>query len=1131
MRIMVLVLYITLSMLSSFLRGPLLLPLLRLAPASWHFTNLIFPSGFLLKYREMIANAPAPALSHRVTASFSFDETSVPAVARLALDALKSVKQARSDSQKKNQQNKERAALKSFMRCISEKLENSSYETVTEFARDVLEQMRSVEKFKDVLDDSSSILKSVVRPKLRALFKKLSSSVSRHTAATADAVQSYIAMIRNFTFEDLVTSTFRMVVNGELQWSHQSKSEHAPCSAMPASKLSQFCKLISNMAMAGALKSSDNHSSSLIQLTRLCDALSSLGLCCRTATFCGPNMRIISVPARVIEAFAPYSAWSAPPILQVPSDRLSSQMTLLEQLQKIRALFPANCGAITDMVQQTDARIANLEELLSLWARFVSGNLLESSSDFSKFLLLLVEHGIETPMAPCHPVLGVGWATLNGQRISPASGMCYTAVATTDIAQSVDSVASKTHMPSSLVRQSIEILAKLGFIQTNDGTTYTAVSTQKVVEKDQSPKAKDDDLQPSKQLDATAFTKSSVGQAFEMEQSLCLECSWTLNPEVYVRICFEVFKVLLGSMNALNEWSVIYSVGCSFSTSQVADVLNDLHHRGIISKENGLISLAAKDSQSTSSTDAALAQPVFVMPSNPCFPSSRLQWTLFCIDKATSRSADSNNDIKLQHRYAQNGMMYPIKVPLSLLKTSSVSFSLRSASMVKIQPEGHDRLNWCIELDSAAVKIMSLSGNFKTKTFCGPLFNAETFSDFWFSWDATKLVFGRGRVAGSGAVLKISLQESTAPTVSGLFLNAKVMMNDPTTDWIFRSTPQELPGITRGGCRNMSLQLPAAGIRSYSTCVLRAIEDVTGGPNSGYPFIELSAEYARSQGCAATTLLRRMMCPVSATPTPSAQADSNEDCTFCWGPSIVVFPCCLTKMCGACLLNIYVKKDDLMLKVGATPVAKDDLVAENGSVSFGQAAALLEKQAPKSADTPQLKCPNISCQGTITSSSFWKQFKRQLQLSLAEDDSECADTAESIDARFVSNAIKSLCASSASSAPFAICGRSLPNSDAVCGTYHVADSVSSQVHCTVCGARQSIGQMKLSLNLFESSDAGRSTLPSSFDSLGYPNITPAKLAQWFSPELHHKFSCETAKTESMVLDQEMLATGVLCSRR
>ena len=278
------------------------------------------------------------------------------------------------------------------------------------------------------------------------------------------------------------------------------------------------------------------------------------------------------------------------------------------------------------------------------------------------------------------------------------------------------------------------------------------------------------------------------------------------------------------------------------------------------------------------------------------------------------------------------------------------------------------------------------------------------------------------------------------------------------------------------------------------------------------------------------TLLRRMMCPVSATPTPSAQLESGEECTICWAPSTVVFPCCATKMCGKCLLNYYVNKDDVMLKVGATPVAKvedDEAKAEGASLSFGQAAEALENRKPiATVNAPQLKCPNLSCHGTIASSNFWKHFKLQLQLALVSDDSHDEDTAESIDARFVSNAIKSLCSPSAAKAPFAICGRFLPDSDAICGTHHIADSDSCEVHCSTCGGIQSIGEMKLALAVSEYSDVSPSAA-SSFDSLGYPNISPSKLLQWFSKELHDKFSGEKAKSELLVLDADMLGSGLL----
>jgi hypothetical protein len=46
-----------------------------------------------------------------------------------------------------------------------------------------------------------------------------------------------------------------------------------------------------------------------------------------------------------------------------------------------------------------------------------------------------------------------------------------------------------------------------------------------------------------------------------------------------------------------------------------------------------------------------------------------------------------------------------------------------------------------------------------------------------------------------------------------------------------------------------------------------------------------------------------------------------------------------------------------------------------------------------------------------------------------------------------------------------------------------------------------------------------------FDCLGYPNISPAKLSQWFSKQLHDKFHGEKLKSEVLQLDEEMLKSG------
>jgi hypothetical protein len=818
-----------------------------------------------------------------------------------------------------------------------------------------------------------------------------------------------------------------------------------------------------------------------------------------------------------------YAAWSAPPILQVPGDSLSSQALLLDQLRRIRAQFPDNCDPIADLVEQTDRRIANLDELVGLWARFVRGEVFESSPEFHRLLLLLVHHGIEAPMAPCLPILGVGWASLDGHRFSVASAICFAAIAASEAAATVDSVVSKTRLPAALVEQSLQILVKTGAVEPHDGGTYRAGCSRQQVS---SPKSKlspaDECVAPHENRLQCAAFDLPASDCFEMEQALCKDCTWSSHPELYVRICHAIFKVLLDALHPVLESSVIFSVGGSYPVSQVADVLNDLHHRAIITKSRGCVFLASKE---LSSTHFPQSQSVFVMPAQRDSPLSRLQWTLFCIDEAAPQASDSGDEVKLQHVCFQKGKQYPIITPFTLLGASAVCFSVRSASMVEIYPNRDEEINWNIYLNVNSVKLQSPNGLFSPKTFSASLLNAETFSDFWVSWSAADVAVGRGRIVGCDALLKVTF--ATPPgisTVSSLGLSAKVMDDDQTTDWIFHGIKQSVPSVIQRRGRKLSLQLSAAGIRSFVTSVLRAIEDVSGGQNAGYPFIELAAEYARSQGCAAATLLRRMLCHVSSTPTPSAHSDIDELCPFCFtDPSIVTFPCCSTKMCGNCLLEMYVKKDELGLKVGSTPVGRSASSAAAANVSFGE--AVLQSQAVDApSNAPQLKCPNLSCKGCITSSSFWKQFKQQLQL--VYDHCDEGSSFESIDARFVSNAVKSLCAPSASKAPFAICGRYVDGSDQVCGTYHIADSDSSVVHCVACGGRQSVGQLKSSVTLASGDNTTDSAVSvATFDCLGYPNISPAKLSQWFSKQLHDKFDGEKLKSEVLVLDEEMLKSG------
>jgi hypothetical protein len=1071
------------------------------------------------------AAVPSSSSPSAAEAKFSFNESSLPIVARLALDFIQMTTAARADAKKALRKHKERIALRECMSDISFKLKDASYATVTEFAGDLLEQARLLEK--DKHGDDNSLLKTFVRPHLRLLFKKLSSCVSNHVTTTADALQAYIAAYGTFAIDDLVKHTFNMVLYGEIPWFQGTKSSSSAPASLSASKLAQLCKMISNIAMASALNSvgcSPVRCSDLSQVMTMCDALSKLGSCCKIAAAHGPNMRIVSIPRHVIEAFAPYAAWSAPPILQVPGDSLSSQALLLDQLRKIRAQFPANCDPIADLVEQTDRRIANLDELVGLWARFVRGEVFESSPEFHRFLLLLVHHGIEAPMAPCLPILGAGWATLDGRRFSVASAVCLAAIAASEAAATLDLVVSKTRLPAGLVEQSLQILVKTGAVEPNDGGTYRVVCSRQHMS---SPKSKltpaDECVTPHENgLQCAAFDLPA-SDCFEMEQALCKDCTWSSHPELYVRICYDIFQVLLDAVHPVLESSVIFSVGGSYPVSQVADVLNDLHHRAIITKTRGCVFLSSKE---LSSTHFPQPQSVFVMPAQLDSPLSRLQWTLFCIDEAAPQANDSGDEVKLQHVCFQRGKQYPIITPFTLLGASAVCFSVRSASMVEIYPNLDEEMSWNICLNVDSVKLSSPNGLFSSKTFSGSILNAETFSDFWISWGAADVVVGRGRKVGCDAVLKVNF--ATPPgisTVSSLGLSAKVMEDDQTTDWIFHGIKQSVPSIIQRRGRKLSLQLSAAGIRSFVTTVLRAIEDVSGGQDAGYPFIELAAEYARSQGCAAATLLRRMLCPVSSTPTPSAHSDIDELCPFCFtDPSIVTFPCCSTKMCGNCLLEMYVTKDELGLKVGSTPVGKSASSAESAAVSFGD--AVLQSQAVHApSNAPHLKCPNLSCKGCITSSSFWKQFKQQLQL--VHD--HCHDTGsfESIDARFVSNAVKSLCAPSASKAPFAICGRYVDGSDTVCGTYHIADSDSSVVHCVACGGRQSVGQLKSSVTLASGDNTTDSAAVSvtTFDCLGYPNISPAKLSQWFSKQLHDKFDGEELKSEVLVLDEEMLKSG------
>jgi hypothetical protein len=137
---------------------------------------------------------------------------------------------------------------------------------------------------------------------------------------------------------------------------------------------------------------------------------------------------------------------------------------------------------------------------------------------------------------------------------------------------------------------------------------------------------------------------------------------------------------------------------------------------------------------------------------------------------------------------------------------------------------------------------------------------------------------------------------------------------------------------------------------------------------------------------------------------------------------------------------------------------------------------------------------------------------------------------ESIEERFVSKAIKSLCTPSALKAPFAICGNYLSDSDAICGVYHIADSASRIVRCGQCHAQQSVGQMKHSFLLSDSNvesvaDDSIST-PSALDAFGYPDISPSTLSQWFSKQLHGKFNNLKSSSDRMELSKEMIKSGL-----
>jgi hypothetical protein len=369
--------------------------------------------------------------------------------------------------------------------------------------------------------------------------------------------------------------------------------------------------------------------------------------------------------------------------LLVSKDHVLPQVKLLEKLRSIRARFPDDCEPIADLVQETDSRIASLEELLESWERFMRGEISERSPDFSKLLMLLVRHGVETPMAPHAPILGAGWATLNGERISLASGICFAVLAEYGGKLSVDDIAAKSHLPPSLVIQSLCILSKRGLARQCEGQLYcgSLPEADKLKQKEE--------YRPQYLVSEVAASGSQIHQCFELEQDLCKSCSWDVDPELYVRICFSVFNVLLESTNSMHEWSVVFSVGSKFSVSQVADVLNDLSHRGIIINKGGRISLASKESSlPRGGTASSVPQPVIVIPSNSASLLPQLQWTLFCFDEDTDRFADTRTDVRLQHHCYQGGRSYSVKVPFSLASSSHVCFSVRSASDVTLLAMG-----------------------------------------------------------------------------------------------------------------------------------------------------------------------------------------------------------------------------------------------------------------------------------------------------------------------------------------------------------------------------------------------------------------------------------------------------------
>jgi hypothetical protein len=703
-------------------------------------------------------------------------------------------------------------------------------------------------------------------------------------------------------------------------------------------------------------------------------------------------------------------------------------------------------------------------------------------------------------------VLGVGWAGTGSFRLSLPSAIVYAEIVNSSETIEAHHIASNTKMSLGLVLQSIDILSKIGLVEATDTHVYKCSGAQFI---------------PPSTMPSNC--------AFAAEASLRSECKWSSSPEAYVRISFAVFKHILDSLDPVPLWSVIFAVGEQFAESQVADVVVDMHQSGLISLRNGFVFLPSCPS---SSLACFPPQPVTVIPIDKASPLSQLQWTLFCRDDEAV--VNSTCEVKLQHYALAGSRDYCILAPFSLLDLSRICFSVRSACSVKLSAEdaGKDNSGWTIDIASSSVKLQSDAGQFKTRMVQGEFFNDKTFTDFWISWCETGIAFGRGRVAGADVIVSADFTKAAVSVeYSKLYLYANVQQDDPLTEWLFHGISRS-SGTKEQRICNAPVQLTATGIRSLLTTVLRSIEDVTGGPNSGYPFIELAAEFARSEGCVAATLLRRMMCPASSTPTPSAQTDSAELCTFCFcESSIVKFPCCATMMCGRCLIEVYVKDEQMMLKVGATPVGSSTPLSGGTAPSFG-AAALKAEESLVTASAPYLKCPDLNCKGTISSSSFWKHFKRQLQL--VYDHSEYADTLESIDSRFVSKAIRSLCESTSSKAPFAICDHCVPGSNTVCGSYHIADSESCMIKCRTCGRRQVLGQMKLCIakgDAFQE-DADRHADHSVVkDMLWYPNLSPASLAQWSSQQLRLKFGCQKQKLERMELDDKMLKTGVFATAR